>query len=145
MYDYVKDSTGRLVRKNAINSTASGSGNKAWYSTEYSYDLNNNITRLALKTPYRENVNRYTYGKDNLLTKFDINDNRSVSYTYDGLNRLTKTSVSTDTAVETTYTYSNSNRGTGYTTTKLASETIGGVTAKGKLGSITIRERILGR
>ena len=140
MYDYVKDSTGRLVRKNAINSTASGSGNKAWYSTEYSYDLNNNITRLALKTPYRENVNRYTYGKDNLLTKFEINDARAVTYTYDNLNRLTITSLSTDSAIDTTYTYCDSDRGNGYTTTKLATETIGDKTYKyyyDTLGNIT--------
>ena len=53
---------------------------------------------------------------------------KKVDYTYDGLNRLTKTSLttSTNTPIDTTYTYFASKRGSGYTTTKLKSETING-------------------
>ena len=53
---------------------------------------------------------------------------KKVDYTYDGLNRLTKTSLTTsaDKPIDTTYTYFASKRGSGYTTTKLKSETING-------------------
>ena len=140
MYDYTYDSTGRLVRKAAKDLTAAYNENSTWYNLEYGYDLNNNITRLVYRMPQRGVISKYTYGKDNLLTKFDINDLRSVSFTYDGLNRLTKTSLSTDTAVDTTYTYYDSDRGDSYTTTKLETETIGGKTYKysyDTLGNIT--------
>ena len=111
-----------------------------WYNVEYGYDLNNNISRLVYRMPQRGVINKYTYGKDNLLTKYDINDARGVTYTYDGLNRLTKTSISTDRAVDTTYEYYASNRGSGYTTTKLKKETIDGETyyyTYDTLGNIT--------
>ncbi len=140
MYDYTYDTTGRLVRKMAKNTAAADSTNKTWYNIEYGYDLNNNITRLANKTMSRSNVSKYEYGKDNLLTKFIINETRNVAYSYDGLDRLTKTSLSTIRPIDTTYTYYNSKRGDGYTTTKIETETIDGVTYKyiyDTLGNIT--------
>ncbi len=140
LYDYSYDSTGRLVRKSAKDTSGAYNTNNTLYNIEYGYDLNNNISRLAFRMPERGTLSKYTYGKDNLLTKYEINDNRSVTYTYDDLNRLTKTSLSTDTAVDTTYIYWDSDRGSGYTTTKLATETIGDKTYKyyyDTLGNIT--------
>ncbi len=63
-----------------------------------------------------------------------------MAYSYDGLDRLTKTSLSTIRPIDTTYTYYNSKRGDGYTTTKIETETIDGVTYKyiyDTLGNIT--------
>ena len=85
-------------------------------------------------------TNEYTYGKDNLLSLFKIKSGRNVSYEYDALNRLIKTSLSTNRLIDTTYEYLDSERGDGYTTTKLGSETIDGVTYKytyDKFGNIT--------
>lgn len=128
LYDYTYDSTGRLVRKTAKSTVGEYNANKSWYTFEYSYDLNNNITRLANKTQGFTATGNYIYGKDNLLTKYNISSEKAVNYTYDGLNRLTKTSLTTTTPIDTTYTYYDSLRGNGYTTTKLKSETIAGVT-----------------
>ena len=63
--------------------------------------------------PQRGVINKYTYGKDNLLTKYDINDTKNVVYNYDGLNRLIQTTLSTTTPIVTSYSYKASNRGLG--------------------------------
>lgn len=125
-YDLTYDSTGRLVRKTAKDTTKAYNANSLWYNLEYGYDLNNNTTRLVYRMPQRGVINKYTYGKDNLLTKYDINDAKNVVYDYDGLNRLTQTTLSTTTPIVTSYSYAASNRGSGYTTSKLAHEIIGG-------------------
>ena len=106
-----------------------------WYNLEYGYDLNNNITKFVYRTPQRGVVSQYEYGLDNLLSKFYINNTRSVSYEYDSLNRLEKTSLSTDRVIDTTYTYYDSERTSQnsnitLTTSKLETETIDGVTYK---------------
>ncbi|MCH5296100.1 MAG: RHS repeat protein, partial [Ruminococcus sp.] len=129
-YDLTYDSTGRLVRKTAKDTSGSYNTNNSWYTLEYSYDLNNNITRLANCTLSRNNINKYEYGKDNLLTKFLINENRNVSYSYDGLNRLTGTTLNTVSPINTSYTYYQSTRGADYTTNLIETETIDGVTYK---------------
>ena len=139
-FDTVSDSTGRLVHQTAINGTNSASGNRTWYSVDYGYDLNNNITQVELKTPFYHNVNQYEYGKDNLPTRFKIDDQIDLVYTYDILNRLTNTSVSTDTPITTSYSYVNNTRGQATTTTALSREIINGITYKyvyDALGNIT--------
>lgn len=139
-YGYTTDSTGRTVHQSAVNGTNSSSGNHTWYSADYSYDLNNNITRLALKTSSSNNVNRYEYGQDNLPTRFEINDQKAVTYAYDQLNRLTSTSISTNTPVNTYYSYLDNTMGPSTTTTKIARENINGSVYKyeyDSLGNIT--------
>ena len=138
-YNSVFDTTGRLVRTTA-NSTTAESNKKFLYSTEYGYDLNNNITKLINKTPNATITNNYTYGKDNLLTRYKMTAGYIANYTYDGLNRLTKVSVDTNSPIDTTYAYYGSQRGEDYTTNKLETETINGVTYKydyDTLGNIT--------
>ena len=122
-YDYTYDSTGRLVRKTAKDTTKAYNANSLWYNLEYGYDLNNNVTRLVYRMPQRSVLNKYTYDKDNLLTKFDINDSRSVTYNYDDLNRLRNISISTDNSIDIHYNYTTSKR-SGYSTTKLYEEQI---------------------
>lgn len=129
-YDFTYDSTGRLVRKTAKDTTKAYNANNLWYNLEYGYDINNNVTRLVYRMPQRSVLNKYTYGDDNLLKKYDINGSRSVSYEYDGLNRLDCIVLSTDRQIETKYNYYKSLRGDKYTTTKLESETIDGVIYK---------------
>ena len=126
--DFTYDATGRLVRQTVADSSVTGSSNKLLFGFEYSYDLNNNITQLVTKTTDKTVKNKFTFGKDNLPATFTLSTGKKVDYTYDGLNRLTKTSLttSTDTPIDTTYTYFASKRGSGYTTTKLKSETING-------------------
>ena len=126
--DFTYDTTGRLVRQTVADSSVTGSSNKLLFGFEYSYDLNNNITQLVTKTTDKTVKNKFTFGKDNLPATFTLSTGKKVDYTYDGLNRLTKTSLttSTDTPIDTTYTYFASKRGSGYTTTKLKSETING-------------------
>ena len=139
-YNSVFDTTGRLVRTTA-NSTTAESNKKFLYSTEYGYDLNNNITKLINKTPNATITNNYTYGKDNLLTKYKMTAGYIANYTYDVLNRLTKVSVDTNSPIDTSYTYYDSAREDGnYTTNLLEAETIGGVTYEysyDTLGNIT--------
>ena len=126
--DFTYDTTGRLVRQTVADSSVTGSSNKLLFGFEYSYDLNNNITQVVTKTTDKTVKNKFTFGKDNLPATFTLSTGKKVNYTYDGLNRLTKTSLttSTNTPIDTTYTYFASKRGSGYTTTKLKSETING-------------------
>ena len=126
--DFTYDTTGRLVRQTVADSSVTGSSNKLLFGFEYSYDLNNNITQLVTKTTDKTVKNKFTFGKDNLPATFTLSTGKKVNYTYDGLNRLTKTSLTTsaDKPIDTTYTYFASKRGSGYTTTKLKSETING-------------------
>ncbi len=138
-YNSVFDTTGRIVRTTA-NSTTAASNKKFLFSTEYGYDLNNNITKLINKTPNATITNNYTYGKDNLLTKYKMTSGYIANYTYDGLNRLTKVSVDTNSPIDTSYTYYKSAIGDDYTTNLLEAETIGGVTYEysyDTLGNIT--------
>ena len=126
--DFTYDTTGRLVRQTVADSSVTGSSNKLLFGFEYSYDLNNNITQVVTKTTDKTVKNKFTFVEDNLLKTFALSTGKKVDYTYDGLNRLTKTSLTTsaDKPIDTTYTYFASKRGSGYTTTKLKSETING-------------------
>ena len=89
---------------------------------EYGYDLNNNVTKYAVETPMGAYTSTYTYGKDNLLESAEL-DGKSYTYSYDAFNRLT--SVAADDVVTQSYYYKQSDRGTGYSTYQISSETIG--------------------
>ncbi len=139
-YENSYDTTDRLVRQTVKDISLTDDLNNHLYSFEYGYDLNNNITKLSGNFPLFSFTNNYTYGKDNLLTKYELDSSRNVTYTYDGLNRLTNTTLNTTTPINTSYTYYDSTRGDGYTTTKLETETINGVTYRyvyDNLGNIT--------
>lgn len=83
-------------------------------------------------------VSSYTYGKDNLPTKFNINEKRSVTYAYDsldlngishdGFNQLKTAYINTDKPIIMNYTYHRSDRGNAFATAKLETEAIDGVT-----------------
>ena len=77
-YDYTYDTTGRLVLKSAKDTTKANNQNGNLYKFGCGFVLNNNIADLVFNTPQRSVVSKYQYGKDNLLTKFDINSNRTV-------------------------------------------------------------------
>ena len=48
---------------------------------------------------------KYSYGKDNLPSKFDMYTDRTTNYAYDGLNRLSSVTVGTTTPIKMVYTY----------------------------------------
>lgn len=126
-YDY--DTTGRLVRQNKT-SQLSANKNQLISAFEYSYDLNNNITKLVSQNKNTTVKHQYTYGKDNLLEKYILNGGRQVTYGYDGINRNTSISLNTERELRMEYTYWLSERNTGdsttYRTTKVNRETIDG-------------------
>jgi len=91
-------------------------------SFEYDYDLNNNVSKYTVETPDGSYASEYTYGKDNLMETVTL-DGAAYTYTYDAFNRLA--SVAADDLPTQSYTYKQSDRGAGYTTYQIASETIG--------------------
>ena len=117
------DSTGRLISKEVLDLSASGDG---WLrSLEYNYDLNNNVTYISYADKQGSNITQYEYGLDNLPEKTILNNGKEVTYTYDTLGRLTGKVLNTTTPLNFAYTYEASDRGSGYTTTKIETETIG--------------------
>lgn len=126
-YDNDYDYSGRLVRQSAVSTANSAS----LYALEFGYDENNNVKRFVNVTSDKTARNSYTYGKDNLLEKYVIDDSRNINYTYDSLNRFTKKSIATTTPVDMEYIYYQSARNTAadngkYKTTNLIEEIIGG-------------------
>lgn len=126
-YDY--DTTGRLVRQNKTNLLSSNK-NQLISAFEYSYDLNNNITKLVSQNQNTTVKHQYTYGKNNLLEKYVLNGGREVNYGYDGINRNTSISLNTEREIRMEYTYwlseRNADDSTTYRTTKVNRETIDG-------------------
>ena len=117
------DSTGRLISKEVLDLTATGD---RWLrSLEYNYDLNNNVTYVAYADKQGSNVTQYEYGLDNLPEKTTLDNGKEVTYTYDTFGRLTGKALNTTNNINYTYTYETSDRGSGYTTTKIETETIG--------------------
>ncbi len=57
---------------------------------EYDFDLNNNLTKLAVLTPNGSNVTNYDYGKDNQPATATFSNGKKLTYTYDTRNNLTK-------------------------------------------------------
>ena len=122
------DSTGRLISKEVLDLTATGD---RWLrSLEYNYDLNNNVTYISYADKQGSNITQYEYGLDNLPEKTILNNGKEVTYTYDTLGRLTGKVLNTTTPLNFAYTYEASDRGSGYTTTKVETEQIGDTTYK---------------
>ncbi|MGN0526793.1 MAG: DNRLRE domain-containing protein, partial [Acutalibacteraceae bacterium] len=132
LYDY--DSLGRLIRQELqTNDTSSHVG-----STEFSYDVRNNLTKVAFGIDGYTAVDAYlysknsgaenaeAYAKDNLISRYKIagSSTRVVDYKYDGLNRLVEKKLTTNTPVYTKYSYRTSARGDGFKTTQIAAETL---------------------
>ncbi len=122
------DSTGRLTSKEVLDLSASG--DRWLHSLEYNYDLNNNITYIAYADKQGSNVTQYEYGLDNLLEKTTLHNSKEVTYTYDTFGRITDKVLNTTTPINHAYTYKASDRGNGYTTTKIETEQIGDTTYK---------------
>ena len=148
LYDY--DSLGRLIRQEIqTNDTFSHVG-----STEVTYDIRNNVTKVASEFDGYTAVDEYLYSKnsgaadagnsakDNLISRYRIaqTNKRVVDYSYDDLNRLTQKKLTTDTPIYTNYTYKASNLGGKYTTTQIETEKLDKTTYKyyyDSVGNIT--------
>ena len=135
-YESTYDSTDRLI-SSTIHET---NLNMYRVGFEYDYDLNNNVTKLAVDTPYGTGAVSYSYGNDNLLTQAVLPNSKQQTYTHDGFGRLTGTSLNTINGIQKQYTYLASSYGGGYTTNLVEEETIGTDTYKytyDNLGNIT--------
>ena len=125
-YTYEYDSIDRLARQYVYNSDNSS----LLYTSEYGYDVNNNVTRFTNIAGGRAFTQKYEYGKDNLPSQYHISSTRNHTYSYDSLNRLKSTVLSTETPVNINYYYymssgRNASGETKYRTTQLGSEYIG--------------------
>ena len=151
-YLYTYDSIGRLIRYDIqSNDTSSHIG-----TTEFAYDVRNNLSRIYLEfggksvaAQYKysavdENSNSAAFAKDNLPTQFYINSSRHVTYNYNAINQLTRRNISTTRPINYNYTYKSSGRNaegeTTYRTNLLARETIDNTTYNytyNNIGNIT--------
>ena len=100
-YNYVYDSLGRLVSFTRTDTT----NNKRISMFEYTFDLNNNLTKLAVLTANGTNVTEYTYGKDNQPDTVTFNNGKTLTYNYDTLGRNNKVTINTTNPIETNYYY----------------------------------------
>ena len=133
-YDYGYDAIGRLIRTD-ISKSSNGA---AVGSTEYGYNTRGHLTSIT------NDIGGNAYGQYFSYSQTDIEGSLAnatdglptryralgvnTDYAYDSLNRLTKRNVDLATDIETLYTYKDSAlRGTGYTTTQLATEKLGGI------------------
>lgn len=134
-YDYSYDAIGRLIRTD-ISKTSNGS---AVASTEYGYNTRGHLTSITNEIGGNAYGQYYSYSdtgvsgalanaKDGLPTRYKTLGTNT-DYSYDSLNRLRTKSVkvSDSLSLNNTYTYKDSLRGSGYTTTQLATETVVGV------------------
>ena len=62
---YTYDSTGRLVRQQVLDNSK-----KNIYSSQYGYDLNNNVSRFTSSAGGVSVTENFEYGKDNLASKY---------------------------------------------------------------------------
>ena len=128
-YRYIYDMSGRTVRVDASRLPANTSDDLSLYNVEYNYDLNNNVTLFRFQSNGRAFSSKYSYGKDNLPSKFDMYTDRTTNYAYDGLNRLSSVTVGTTTPIKMAYTYLLSERNTSgqslYRTNLVRTEDIG--------------------
>ena len=122
---YTYDSTGRLIRQNVY-----GSGQKSVYSSEYGYDLNNNVSRFTSSAGGVSVTENFEYGKDNLASKYTYPSGKAATYTYDGILRRNSTVINTTAPIQQTYKYMASARGNNAQTTKIEEETFGGSSYK---------------
>ena len=126
-YSYDYDSTGRFIRQTVFDSSCSSLENGRLYSTEYGYDVMNNVIRIANEAFGAAVTQNYSYGKDSLPETHTTSGGLSVSYSYDGWNRLAEQLLNTASPIRTNYGYAASARGSGYTTALLETEIIGNV------------------
>lgn len=97
---YTYDSTGRLVRQQVLDNNK-----KNIYSSQYGYDLNNNVSRFTSSAGGVSVTENFEYGKDNLASKYTYPSGKTATYTYDGILRRSGTVINTSTPIEQTYRY----------------------------------------
>ena len=143
-YNYDYDSTSRLIRSTVVDTSLASSSERNKYTTEYGYDLNNNVTKIVNKAGSKTLTTSYSYIKDNLQSVVTLPTNRTVTYNYDTLSRCGNYEISTTTPFKVAFGYYASERNgeneTIYRTTKVSTETIGDKVTKNiydKLGNIT--------
>ena len=139
---YTYDSTGRLVRQQVLDNSK-----KSIYSSQYGYDLNNNVSRFASSAGGVSVTENFEYGKDNLASKYTYPSGKTTTYTYDGLMRRIKALTNTSVNIDHQYAYLASARGNTVKSTKIGWEHIGnyiyGYTydANGNITKITRRDK----
>ena len=139
---YTYDSTGRLVRQQVLDNSK-----KNIYSSQYGYDLNNNVSRFASSAGGVSVTENFEYGKDNLASKYTYPSGKTTTYTYDGLMRRIKALTNTGVNIDHQYAYLASARGNTVKSTKIGWEHIGnyiyGYTydANGNITKITRRDK----
>ncbi|MDE6864320.1 MAG: hypothetical protein K2J41_08070, partial [Eubacterium sp.] len=122
-YDY--DTMNRVSTK-----TTYSSDKKQKSITSFSYDLKGNVTNVTNSTGGKTVSSKYTYSRDNLVTRAQTEPTKYYDYTYDTLNRLYKKSlhITDDKAINIHYTYVRSDRNPGeeniYRTQRLRQEII---------------------
>ena len=155
------DSLGRLSKEETQNSET----NAFIGSTEYGYDIRNNLTSLITNyggkgnkqqyfyTQVSESTNSADYQKDNLPTMYKLNDDIYALYRYGTLNRYNQRNlvIGTNTNLYYNYIYKVSDRNASgeskYRTTQIAEEYIGndvylyGYDVLGNITSIKKAER----
>ena len=100
-YDYTYNSLDRLISSTITNKN--NNQRKAMF--EYNFDLNNNLSKFITLTPTGHNKVLYTYGKDNLLTGMNLNNQKTLDFVYDGIGRPTSHTVNLIHPLTTAYTY----------------------------------------
>ena len=118
---YTYDSTGRLVRQQVLDNSK-----KNIYSSQYGYDLNNNVSRFASSAGGVSVTENFEYGKDNLASKYTYPSGKTTTYTYDEILRRNSTVINTTAPIQQTYKYMASARGNNAQTTKIEEEILGG-------------------
>ena len=141
---YTYDSTGRLVRQQVLDNSK-----KNIYSSQYGYDLNNNVSRFASSAGGVSVTENFEYGKDNLASKYTYPSEKTATYTYDGILRRNTAVVNTDTPINIQYVYRMSNRGGQARTTKIGWKHINNYIygyeydANGNITKITRRDKTI--
>ena len=118
---YTYDSTGRLVRQQVLDNSK-----KNIYSSQYGYDLNNNVSRFTSSAGGVSVTENFEYGKDNLASKYIYPSGKTTTYTYDEILRRNSTVINTTAPIQQTYKYMASARGNNAQTTKIEEEILGG-------------------
>ena len=118
---YTYDSTGRLVRQQVLDNSK-----KNIYSSQYGYDLNNNVSRFTSSAGGVSVTENFEYGKDNLASKYTYPSGKTATYTYDEILRRNSTVINTTAPIQQTYKYMASARGNNAQTTKIEEEILGG-------------------
>ena len=152
-YDYSYDSIGRLIRTDISNSSTSAYVG----STEYGYDVRNNLTSISNDIGGINYLQEYSYSKndlnsgsendakDNLPTKYKALSKETV-YTYNTLNQLIDVNFNTTTDVNKHYVYNNYTDANGnkFYTNQLNCETLNGTSyhySYDNVGNITEIEK----